>query len=872
MNRIRPGLLSCLTVTLFFALALCLRILPPFDKIFTDAGIRFSTVDAYYQMYIVDNLTHNFPNLTSSLPYLNYPNSMQTGAIHFFNWLLAAVIWIGSLGKPTLHTVDVVSVYYPAVLGALTVIPVYFMGRALAGRWAGMIAAALISILPGEFLGRSILGSTDQHVAESLFIAFSMLFLILALKTARQRQLTFGHFKRRDWATIVKPVVFSLLAGFFLGIYLLTWIGALLFIFIILLYFIIQFFIDHLRRESTDYLSLVGLALFSVAAVMFLPVMHNGLNLAALVIAWLVPLVLNVISRLMAKRPLKPVYFPLTVLGIGGIGLGTIYLVAPSLFRLMMDSFSIFYPTGASLTTLEMQRILAPNGTFTFALVWGNFTVSFFLGLVSIVLLVTVPKSAKSFLGLLVILAVWISLLVIGERASQTVSILITILTTTGLLVCLITRQRDADKSILVVWSLVILAATIGQRRFAYYFAVNAAVLTGFLSAWVLEQCSLMKLTYKNENATLAMILGVIAGLFLLPILFLGFSNPFTWIGISALIAFFVALFLGQRNQLQKEVTVRRGAPPRNSSRINLTYVNLALALIMVFLIVFSPNITPALDTARGASFAPSDAWMESLAWLEENTPEPFGNPDYYYQLADNSPYPASAYGVLSWWDYGYWITRIAHRIPNVNPSQDSVRQNEVATIFTSQNETTANEIVRELGTAYVVIDDQTALGKFWAVATWAGKPPSDFFEAYYLPQNNQLTPVQLFHPAYYRSLAIRLYNFDGKAFDGKSVTSNQTFVISYEDRNTNDGRTVKLITSAESFASYQEAEDFRVAKNSPRYRIVGANPFMSPVPLDAVQDYKLIYSSSQALNSGVGIVPEIKIFEFTGNTSQNAS
>ncbi|GAI14766.1 unnamed protein product, partial [marine sediment metagenome] len=32
--------------------------------------------------------------------------------------------------------------------------------------------------------------------------------------------------------------------------------------------------------------------------------------------------------------------------------------------------------------------------------------------------------------------------------------------------------------------------------------------------------------------------------------------------------------------------------------------------------------------------------------------------------------YPESSYSVMSWWDYGHWITRIAHRIPISNPFQ----------------------------------------------------------------------------------------------------------------------------------------------------------------------------------------------------------
>ncbi|MDO8578382.1 MAG: oligosaccharyl transferase, archaeosortase A system-associated, partial [Dehalococcoidales bacterium] len=786
MNRLRPFFIG-LVIALLFGFALWLRIFPPFHSIFTSEGVRFSTVDAYYHMYIVDNLAFNFPKLSDFMPYLDFPGGQGSPAIYFFDWLLAAAIWIASMGKPTAHIIDVIGAYYPAVLGALTVIPVYFMGKAVMGRWAGLIAASIIAILPGEFIGRSILGSTDQHVAETLLTAVAMMFLILALKAAKEKKLAFGQFKEKNWSAVMKPVVFSLLAGFFLGLYLLAWFGALLFVFTIFVFFTLQFFIDHLRRQSTDYLSLVNLIVFAVAAVMFLPVMHDSLNLAALLAALFVPVILNLLSRFMAKKDIKPIYFPLSIIGIGLAGIGVLYLAAPSLFQLMLTSFAIFHPTGASLTTLEMQPILVPTGTFTLALVWGNFTASFFIGFLALMVLIVEPKTWKSWimLALVAIVSAW--LLAYSQRSdiSEILSVLIILLTIAGLLVCLIIRQPNADKSLLVVWGLVILAATIGQRRFAYYFAVNAAVLTGYFFAWVMEKCGLIKTETANENSLFTATMGVIAILFLAPSLSpkLGLLNPFTWIGIPAMVVFFVALFLGRGKKTAREIRVRRTAlKPEKRFSFNTSRVNLVLALILIFLTVLFPNVATAQQTATGASFAPSDAWMESLTWMKNNTPDPFGDPDYYYKIASSTTYPATAYGVLSWWDYGYWITRIAHRMPSVNPSQDAVLQNKVANIFVAQNESQADELVSSLGVKYVVIDDQTALGKFWAVATWAGKSPGNYSETYYLPQQSgtqtQIVPMQLYYPEYYQSLVIRLFNFDGRAFTN-NLSASQVAAVS---------------------------------------------------------------------------------------------
>ena len=161
----------------------------------------------------------------------------------------------------------------------------------------------------------------------------------------------------------------------------------------------------------------------------------------------------------------------------------------------------------------------------------------------------------------------------------------------------------------------------------------------------------------------------------------------------------------------------------------------MALAVLIVFFVVFFPNIVPATVTASQARWAHSNAWMDSLSWLKENTPDPFDNPDAYYELHELPPpgesyeYPESAYGVLAWWDYGYWITRIAHRIPSANPSQHPVAVANVARIFTSQDENSANEIVKEIGASYVILDYQTVTGKFHAVAAWAGSSLEEFFE-----------------------------------------------------------------------------------------------------------------------------------------------
>jgi dolichyl-diphosphooligosaccharide--protein glycosyltransferase len=771
-SRFSPGLIAGIIVALFFGVALYLRVALPYDQVFVGDWIKFTGVDAYYHMRLVDNLIHNFPNLITFDPYTFYPYGALVGWLPFFDWFLAGVTLLVGLGSPTQHTIDVVGVYFPAVLGALTVIPVYFIGKELFNRWAGVIAAGLIAILPGEFLGRSILGFTDHHVAEVLFTTIAVLFLILAVKSARQKELTFNHLRKRNWAAITKPLVYSMLAGIFLGIYLLTWTGGLLFVFITFIYFVIQFIIDHLRGKSTDYLGIVGTVSFLFALAISPPLLpqvsSNPLYLASLPIAILATVLLSGISRLLTSKEIKPAYYPLALVGLGLAGLGIFYAFNPTLLSAILGLLGYFNPT-TTTTILEAQPLLLPGGNFSFSVAWGNFTTGLFLSFMSL-----------------------------------------------GILIYFIIKRGEADKTLFIVWSLVILAATLGQRRFAYYFAVNVALLSGYLSWLILE--------------------------------FAGFKERAT-----------------EPVESPREVKKKAKQKKRQKSASHLSgsRVNMAFGVIVVFFLSFFPNIGGAMNTASRAAFAPSDAWCKSLSWLKENTPDPFGNPDFYYELYEPPPsgesynYPETAYGVMAWWDYGHWITRIARRLPNATPAL----WGSCAPFFSAEDEAAANRLMDELGLKYVIVDHAIAMptGKFHAVATLSGSSWEKFYDVYFQQQDSRLKPVILFYPEYYRSLVIRLYNFGGSQVDPKSTT-----VVSYEERVTGESQPYKEITSMKSFPSYKEAEAYVASQKSGNYKVVSPNPFVSPVPLEALEHYKLIYSSdSSVMEPGIGMISEVKIFEY---------
>jgi asparagine N-glycosylation enzyme membrane subunit Stt3 len=144
-----------------------------------------------------------------------------------------------------------------------------------------------------------------------------------------------------------------------------------------------------------------------------------------------------------------------------------------------------------------------------------------------------------------------------------------------------------------------------------------------------------------------------------------------------------------------------------------------------------------------------------------------------------------------------------------------------------------------ELGSKYVIVDTDTANGKFPTIVIWAGKSESQFMELYDIDPDEGRELTTLYYPEYYRSMCSRLYNFGGEAV----VPHNSTVVISYEEVKFLRG-TIKQISSNETFVTYEEALEYLGNQTAPNYRFVGEDPFISPVPLEELEHYKLVHRS----------------------------
>lgn len=864
-------------IFLFCCFALWLRTGPPYEGVLGGSYVMFAENDGWYNMRLIENLVQHFPFRNSFEPYTMYPYGQSVPFAPFFDWFIALVIWIAGLGHPSTELVEKMSAYSPAVMGALTVIPVYFIGKEIFSRNAGLLAAGLLAILPGEFLFRSILGFTDHHIAEVLFSTLTILFFIMAIKRAQAAQITFSQIRHREWSSIKKPLLFALLSGFFLGIYILSWIGAAIFIFIILVYVFIRYIMDHLNGKPTDYLAVISTPVLLIAllmsAIFYKYLLFGNFVLGGLVIGLLGVAIFQVTSCLMTRKDIKRIFFPITIVVIAGAGIGLLYLSWESLYHDIFSRLSDLVPSARTLTIMEAQPLLSgfDASHLTDHRIWSYFTTGLFLVPIAF-LFMTYSAIGKGKTGRRLFLG-WIGVLVLTVIIDQVTSMpwQIYLAEVLAIMAFYVYFEKSSAKLILLIWSCVTLMALMSQTRYAYYFAINVVLLSSYilwkLPGWITQ--------------------------------------------IMALLNWKEAPDADEAKTRAEKKRAKTKKEQQTAVYLRPKYVSAALAIIAVFFLAVYPNLIYGTYNQNqypdsscyqiNAAFCPSCSatmylvyrpygantdWHEALTWMKNNTPEPFGDPDFYYALYDapkageSYDYPDSAYGVMSWWDYGHWITRIAHRIPNANPFQSGIGGTSssgtirpgASTFMTAQNESTASWIMDELDSRYVVIDIETAYGKYHTMVTWSGNKVSDFYDILYIGDKGEYrtydnpgsrsAELQIFFTPYYQSMCARLYNFNTEA----AVPNNSTYVILYAEDTDDNGETYRHIANVandgKAFPTYEEALDFLESHSG--YTIIGLDPFTSPIPLEALDEYELIHSSPVPNCVGQNY-PYVKVFEYTG-------
>lgn len=676
-------------------IALWLRVINPWDSVFVWV-VRFSGNDPWYYYRLIDTTLVNFPNRIWFDAFTQYPYGTYTHFGPFLVYLGAILVKISGANDP--EGIKSVLAFIPAIAGTLLVFPTYLFTKEVFNKKAGVIAALLIVVIPGQLLHRSVLGFNDHHVWEVFWMVSTLGLFSASVNRLKDVENIMDILQNRT------GIIFSILSGTSLGLFLLSWAAGFIVAAIIVLYVFLATALKHYVNVNTLGITFSAIVTILIGGLLYLPysnittkgglMMYKPINLYLLILLALITglfYVIDLIDRkgYFSKSGLKEQYtFPFVISTITAILLGVPLLTNELLFNTVRGIIGVTRPKGGALTIAEVQPFFTSLGEFSLAPAWGNFSMTFFFAIPGIILLTAM-------------------FLLKGE-------------------------DRKDLHIIALVWGILMFIALAGQNRFAYYFGAVSAVFAAVMLDSLLS--------------------------------YLKFYN-------------------GVQDAVEK-----------GSDGLKKTGTfKIAVSILLIFML-FYPTITDSKTQSEFAGGGMNSFWYDALDWIHDNTPDKEFYDEYYYELYPPIneglyPYPQETYSVISWWDYGHWITVIAHRIPVANPFQQGIGSKEgspgAAPFFTAFNESEANAIADELGVRYVVSDVEMATGKFYAMATWAEGTIEEAGSIYYagqgyvystpdgrigiapsqfqIPQNSQLiTVMNVPSENYYNTMEAKLHIFDG--------------------------------------------------------------------------------------------------------------
>ncbi|MBN1855928.1 MAG: oligosaccharyl transferase, archaeosortase A system-associated [Dehalococcoidia bacterium] len=765
-------LLTVLILVGCVAIAFAIRVLWPYNNVFVDGSVWFRGMDPWYHMRLVHNLIQNFPHLTPFDPYTYYPHGIIPPFRPLTGWLIAVPALILGKGAPSPQLVDTVGAVFPAVLGSLTVVPAYFIGRSLYGRLAGIVSAVILAVMPGEFLSRTMLGFADHHATESLFAALTLLFAMVATDRATSAGFTLRGMRAQLTTTARSAVLFTIAGGVSLGLYLLAWRGGLMILAVLLLYSLIRMILDYRHGKRIDDAVLVCSLMSAVGSVMVAPLVATSymsdLLILALFASTFGPIGFWFISSFALRRRWTFGRFLLFLSAFVLVAIALVALIWPAAFEYAKVALSFMLLFSSTHSITEMQPLLMPNGVFGMRVAWTNFVTILPASLLALVVLWRSPRSPHS-----------------------------------------------NKLTLFIVWSIFMLFVVLAQRRFGYYYSLNAAVLVGLLAAWIWNT---------------------------------------RWCQ-------------GQVSALKHALPISKKPAGKSEKRALLAHRRerrtSAVMIALVVALFCAATVVPCVRMARNFAVEPSlmtNGWYETLVWLRENTPEPMPA-GAFMELIDRPTgsqdydYPPDSYSIMAWWDYGHWLTSVSQRIPVSNPFQDGARV--AAKYLSAPTEQEGTPQLKALDSRYVVIDGKTSVASFPAVIQWAGYERDEFMEIYsQRTADGVWEPIVLYYPRYYESMAVRLYNFSA----GSSLPEEFTVIRYKEDEAAREGE--KQLVGVQTFSTYEDAIAYLEESNDGHLRLVSSDPFVSACPLEALQGYSPVFSSSSTMLISGHRMPEVMVFE----------
>lgn len=751
-----------LLLILFIAITIVLRMIPA-GSLIVDGQVRFMSTDPWFVMRQVEQVIHNFPGYAWFDPMTAYPDGKTIDWGPLFPVTVAAFCYIfGATARPE---IGIIASLVPVILGAAMVPVIYLTGKVLRDKWTGLVAAGLIAIVAGEYTWRAFFGYVDHHIMEVLLSTIFILIYLTLLRYPGWKEMKF-----QDLRSSITPLLLCLLAGIAYLLGLINMPTIVLFAMIVGIFTLIQGVADYFRGQSLVYLFVMNTSIFAVVIIGYLifGVKNVSLSLATYSMAHVyVYLFLIAITALLYALsvvfPKKRLIFVVVLIAAIVLAIAISLVAIPEFGRLMLVGAGAFFANiGQPYYISELQP-------------WS---------LVRAVAIFNV--------GLVLMAAGFVVLLYD------------------------VIRRKLAAPLFVLIWSAVILFATIQHLRYEYYVAVPVVLLSAIAvsDAWAWGGKDLRRLLWRQ----------------------------------------------GEQAPQKKKGRQRKEDSAEKPNLIRGGVAAIAVILLAIFVVLSVATVLVIANHQTSASDMIPDDWVSAMEWMKINTPETGVDYDQIYERS-GFQYPDTAYGVLARWPAGHWITYISHRIPNANPFQEHITgSHSIYNFLFAEDEDSSLVVSKELGSRYVITDYGFATSLMAGNQSYGnGTVRWDNYTPIMIQHldNGEMKILQFFSNSFFLTMATRLHNFDGSL-----VEPEKAFYVEYTWE---DGVPYPVITRIEQLPA---AEARNMAANEatiPGIHGVAVSGFTDQ-PVDvipALRHFRLVYESpTNARQEGLAEIKSVKIFE----------
>ncbi|MBI0582277.1 MAG: glycosyltransferase family 39 protein, partial [Methanomassiliicoccales archaeon] len=246
--------------------------------------------DSYYHMRVIDHAVATGDHLVWD-DMLNYPNGMRNPRPPLYDWSVAVVGMLLSTvtGLAVKDAIGMSLVFSTAVWGALTVVPVYMLGRAAFGRKAGMLGAFIFALMAGH-IERTVLSNADHDAMVLFFVVFSFYFLLRSLQSVNGSRWVSKWTDPKAILPGLKSylrtnqlsLIYAALGGLCVAAVGLIWTGYTYLLIVVFVYFIVQLLVDRFRNADSMGVLVAVAAFFGIAFLVMAPA-YVSLNL---IVTW----------------------------------------------------------------------------------------------------------------------------------------------------------------------------------------------------------------------------------------------------------------------------------------------------------------------------------------------------------------------------------------------------------------------------------------------------------------------------------------------------------------------------------------------------------------------------------------------------------